>query len=85
MDTYFHYAFGRRPGEELYDLRTDPDCLTNLAADPAHVATRDQLADRLMTELLRTGDPRVTGQGDTFDLPPFTDVPADARRRQRGN
>lgn len=82
LDVYFDYAFGRRPGEELYDLRTDPDCLQNVAEEPAYRDTRDQLSQRLMTVLTETGDPRVTGAGDTFDRPPFTDVPAELRRRK---
>lgn len=85
MAACFDYAFGRRPAEELYDLRSDPDCLQNLAAGAEHAAKREELAARLMTVLKETGDPRVTGDGATFDRPPFTDVPADARRRQRGS
>ncbi len=58
----------RRAREELYDLAADPDCLTNLAQDPAArarlvalratladwmVATGDPLADRLAASLRR--------------------------------
>jgi uncharacterized sulfatase len=81
MRIFFDYAFARRPGEELYDLRTDPDCLQNLAEDPAHRAAREQLSQRLMRVLIETGDPRVTGDGDTFDKPPYTDVPSNRRPR----
>ncbi len=28
--------WGRKPAEELYDLESDPDTMTNLAAEPAH-------------------------------------------------
>ena len=76
MEQYFDYAFGRRPEEELYDLRSDPDCLKNIAADPAHRSVKDELSSRLMTILTESGDPRATGDGTTFDKPPFTDVPA---------
>lgn len=70
---FFELAFGRRPGEELFDLRTDPDCVHNIAADPQFDSIRSQLKDRLMHELKSSGDPRVTGSGTTFDDPPFTD------------
>ncbi len=42
-----------KPAEELYDLESDPDEFTNLAADPAHRETlerlRGELADWMMT------------------------------------
>ncbi len=68
---YWNYAFGKRPAEELYDLRNDPDYLVNVAADPAYETQRRELAARLMHILVTTGDPRVTGDGDTFERPPF--------------
>lgn len=39
--------------EELYDMRTDPGQITNLADDPAHAETQKQLASEL-TERLRS-------------------------------
>ncbi|MBK0330879.1 sulfatase [Brachybacterium sp. MASK1Z-5] len=47
----------RRAPEELYDLRNDPDCLENLAGDPARAD--DLLAARtaLRAELERSADP----------------------------
>ncbi len=68
---FYDYAFGKRPGEELYNLNADPDCLVNLAAETAHEAKRKEMADHLMEELRRTGDPRVTGDGLNFERPPF--------------
>jgi arylsulfatase A-like enzyme len=65
---YYQYAFGKRPAEELYDLRRDPDQVTNLADDPAHAGTRRALSDRLMKILTDAGDPRLE---DAFDRPPF--------------
>lgn len=38
-------AFDRRPNEELYDLRKDPDQMNNLAGDPAYRKIRDQLGE----------------------------------------
>lgn len=71
---FWDYAFAKRPAEELYDLRTDPHELHNLAADPAMADVKQKLAAQLMEELQKTGDPRVTGDGRTFEKPPFTDV-----------
>lgn len=70
---HFDVAFAKRPAEELYDLKNDPDQVNNLAADPAFAAKRRELADRLMKELKTANDPRVTGDGKTFDQPPFSE------------
>ncbi len=69
----YDYAFGKRPAEELYDLRNDPDQIKNLADDAAHAETKRGLSERLMRVLNANGDPRVTGDGKTFERPPFTD------------
>ncbi|WP_199226793.1 sulfatase [Opitutus sp. ER46] len=64
---HWELCFGKRPAEELYDLRRDPDCLENLAPDAAHAAIRDRLRDRLFATLRETADPRVNGRGAVFD------------------
>ena len=64
-------GFALRPAEELFDVRADPDQMKNLAADPAHAATRARMSGRLMEILTATGDPRVVGAGDAFDRPPY--------------
>lgn len=46
-----------RPTEELYDLRTDPDEIRNLAADPAYGEVKQDLARRLSDWRARVGDP----------------------------
>lgn len=69
---YYDFAFGKRPKEELYDLRKDPDEIHNLAADPALASVKTQLAERLMKTLTDAHDPRVAGDGGKFDRPPFT-------------
>ena len=62
--------FGRRPARELYDLRADPFELKNLADDPAYAGTLKDLDDRLTSELIASGDPRVLDGGDVFDRYP---------------
>jgi uncharacterized protein YciU (UPF0263 family) len=63
----FKLAFERRPAEELYDLRQDPNQLKNVAADPTYAKVKSALASKLMDELRATADPRVFGGGDKFD------------------
>lgn len=53
-------SVGLRPGEELYDIVTDPDCLNNLASDSSAQAIRTQLSAKLDAYLHQTGDVRVT-------------------------
>lgn len=69
---YFERAYGKRPREELYDLRRDPYQMTNVATHPQYEADRERLAKRLMDELQRTGDPRVVDQGRYFENPPLS-------------
>ena len=64
-------GFEKRPAEELYDLRQDPDQMRNVADEPAYANTRAELSKRLMDILQATGDPRVLGDGLTFERPPF--------------
>ncbi len=71
---YEDLAFAKRPGEQLFDLRADPDQVRNLADDPAYAAKKRDLSARLMKTLVAAGDPRVTGDGATYDRAPFTDL-----------
>ena len=68
---YFDFAFERRPAEELYDLRTDFHQVYNVADEDRYGEVKADLSERLMSVLTSTGDPRVTGDGTTFDKPPF--------------
>ena len=70
---YFGYAFALRPEYELYDLKKDPDQIRNVAPQAGYASVLRQLTDRLMQTLREHGDPRVTGDGTTFDRKPFVD------------
>ena len=61
-------SFGRRSEEELYDLKKDPDQLTNLAEDPAYQNIRNQLGRQLNAELLKSNDPRMEVDGYTTQI-----------------
>ena len=81
---FYQYAFVPRPEEELYDLRKDPEEVKNVATDPAYAATKKEMSERLMKVLTETGDPRVTGAGDKFEKPPFTDADDQAATKRAG-
>lgn len=63
----FDLAFGMRPGEELYDLRCDPDQMLNVARVPEYNRIRRRLQGELLHYLTRTGDPRLDEDGFDFD------------------
>jgi arylsulfatase A-like enzyme len=67
----YELAFGKRPAEELYDCRKDPEQLVNLADDPAFADIKQKLNSLLMEQLEKTGDPRAKGGGDEFDEYPY--------------
>ena len=71
----FEIAIGKRPLEELYDLRVDPDHMNNVADDPDYAHIREELADRLGTVLRENDDPRVVESPCRFELPPFAGPP----------
>lgn len=79
---FFDLAFANRPAEELYDIANDPDEMVNLAGDPKYAEARKKMADRLMDVLTKAGDPRVTGAGDTFEKPPFTNPNAEGKKKK---
>lgn len=70
---HYDYAFAKRPAEELYDLRNDPDQVKNVVGDAAYEAKRKELAKQLLQTLKAAADPRVTGDGTTFDKPPYVE------------
>ena len=81
---YFDLAFARRPAEELYDLKNDPDQLVNVANVLAYAEARQRLAEQLLAELKATDDPRVIGGGEAFDTYPYhgsPQKPAAARKK----
>jgi arylsulfatase A-like enzyme len=81
---YYEIALARRPAEELYDLSKDPYQTRNVASDPAYAKDRERSAAQLMKILTEAGDPRVTGDGKTFERPPFTNPsPQEKQRRPR--
>ncbi len=69
---FYELAFGQRPAEELYNRRTDPYQLHNLAGSPEYQAVLKQLAARLQSVQETTNDPRLH---DAFDQSPYIEMP----------
>jgi hypothetical protein len=64
---YWKICFGKRGAEELYDLKSDGDCLNNLAGKEQTRKLQDALKRQLFNELSAQQDPRVLGNGKGFD------------------
>lgn len=79
---FYRLAFGQRPADELYDIRTDPGCLNNIADDPPGRAIAANMRAKMETALCSEGDYRVLGKGDVFEKMAGRPRPrADAGRR----
>ena len=68
---FFELGFGKRPAEELYDLRKDPDQLSNVAHLPEYGAAKEKLRSSLFHRLVVTNDPRSRGAEAPWDTYPF--------------
>ncbi|MCI0432685.1 MAG: sulfatase, partial [Gemmatimonadetes bacterium] len=73
----YQLAYGKRPRVELYDLKSDPHQVKNVAGDPAHAKIQAALDRRLRDELRRTGDPRLVDDGKFFETPPMAGPTSD--------
>jgi len=77
---HYDYAFAKRPREELYVLADDPDQVNNVAGDEIFTAIKAKLNRQLMGRLKKARDPRVLGDGSTFDKPPYINTQAKRRK-----
>ncbi len=67
---YFKLACARRPEEELYDIKSDPGCIVNLANKDEFQSIKNDLRKNLDNALFEQGDPRLHGNGDIFESYP---------------
>ncbi|MEQ9288015.1 MAG: sulfatase [Cyclobacteriaceae bacterium] len=65
----FRNAFLKRPSEQLYDIKEDPECIHDLSGNPEYDYIRNELRTRLDEELTKQRDPRMSGSG-VFDSYP---------------
>jgi N-sulfoglucosamine sulfohydrolase len=62
-DVWLTHGWRERPvaSEQLYDLVFDPNEACNLAADPAHATTLDEMRARMQKWMNETADPLLNG------------------------
>lgn len=79
---FFQAAVGMRPEFELFNVATDPECMTDLSSDPDCAAILEQLKEELNRKLLDSGDTRLGDNpeiwetyprlsGDMREFPPY--------------
>jgi arylsulfatase A-like enzyme len=71
--SFWQLSFGRRPAEELYNIKEDPDCMINLATNEKFNQIKSQLKGQMEEMLRRQEDPRMFGNGHVFDAYPYAD------------
>ena len=64
---YFDWSFGKRPEQELYDLRKDPEQLVNVQQKPEYAETLKKLSAQLHSKLVQTDDPRAADPMSSMD------------------
>ena len=69
---YWLWDFGKRPDDELYNIKKDPECLQNLATDKEYINQMNDLRNQLFAELKQQHDPRMYGNGTIFEKYPPT-------------
>ena len=68
---HFDKVYGKRPLIELFDLKSDPHEMRNLAGHQQYAALEEELTKRLLDEMQRTGDPRLIREGEFYETPPM--------------
>jgi N-sulfoglucosamine sulfohydrolase len=68
----FELSFAKRPVDELYDLKKDPDQIHNIAANPESQEALTKMKTTLQTRLTHLNDPRATDPAyPEFDKHPY--------------
>jgi N-sulfoglucosamine sulfohydrolase len=68
---YWQLNFGKRVPEELYDVKTDPFCMNNLAENAGYIQLNNRLEAEMIEKLTSQEDPRMKGLGNIFDQYPY--------------
>ncbi len=68
---FWNLNFGKRVGEELYNIIADPYCMINLVNEEKYSAVVESLKEEMTNKLIAENDPRVLGNGDIFKSYPY--------------
>ena len=84
---FFERAMGKRPAEELYDLKREPRQIHNVADDPQYADAKRDLRASLDRWMEETNDPRAKagGEYDAFDRYPYFGGGPDSERMNQPN
>ena len=69
---FFDHAYGKRPREELYDLKKDPHQMINVVNNEKYKEKTMELRNQLIKNLKMTNDPRLIDHGKFFETPPMS-------------
>ena len=72
---FFHLAVDKRPEWQFFNVKKDPESLSDLAEDPDHAEIFAAYKKQLTDTLTETGDPRVLGYGHVWEDYPRTRGP----------
>jgi arylsulfatase A-like enzyme len=67
LKKYWQWSFDKRPQEELYQIKDDPEFMNNLAENKTYEELKERLKNQLFAELKEQQDPRMFGKGYLFD------------------
>ncbi|MHC1762942.1 MAG: sulfatase [Verrucomicrobiia bacterium] len=71
IQALFQLCFGKRPAEELFDLRKDPHQVNNVAGQPEYREAQARLRADLLQWMKATADPRAVKDDDHWDRVPY--------------
>lgn len=78
---WWQLNFGKRPAEELYNIKDDPFCMNNLADKADYAEIKAKLNEEMTQKLTAQQDPRILGKGDIFDHYKYSGKVADFYNR----
>ncbi len=64
---YWKWNFGKRPTEEMFNIKNDPLCMVNIADKEEYRELKEEMKNQMISELTSQEDPRMFGNGEVFE------------------